>query len=97
MQIHVDDRAYDHERFRPWRLVALALKALRGLRPTTRCGGTSRYEYERDRLAFDLLNGSDLVRRWVDDPAATPADLDALAAPDEAAWRDERAPFLLYP
>ena len=28
--------------------------------------------------------------------AATPADLDALAATDEASWRDERAPDLLY-
>ena len=42
------------------------------------------YEYEHDRLAIDLINGSDLLRQWVDDPAATPADLDALAAPDEA-------------
>ena len=31
-----------------------------------------------------------------DDPASTPADLDALATPDEAAWMDERRPFLRY-
>jgi len=37
-----------------------------------------------------------LLRQWVDDPAATPADLDALAAPDERAWREERADLLLY-
>ncbi|MBL8529978.1 MAG: DUF1343 domain-containing protein, partial [Burkholderiales bacterium] len=47
--------------------------------------------------AFDLINGSELLRRWVDDPAAAPADLDALATPDEASWREEREPFLLYP
>ena len=33
---------------------------------------------------------------WVDDAAATPADLDALASPDEEAWREERRPYLLY-
>jgi len=42
------------------------------------------------------LTGSDLLRRWVDDPTAMPADLDALAEPDEAAWTRERAAVLLY-
>jgi hypothetical protein len=47
-------------------------------------------------LDIDLINGSPLLREWVDDPAATPADLEALTAADEAAWIDERRPFLLY-
>ena len=34
VQVHVEDAAfYDHEAFRPWRLFALAFKALRRLRP----------------------------------------------------------------
>ncbi|MDQ5848650.1 MAG: DUF1343 domain-containing protein, partial [Pseudomonadota bacterium] len=33
IQIHVDDAAYGHEAFRPWRLAALAFKALRAVRP----------------------------------------------------------------
>src|SRR5688572_16789702 len=33
VQIHVDDPAYDHQVFRPWRLIALAFKALRKLKP----------------------------------------------------------------
>ena len=76
--------------------MALALKALRGLRPEYPIWRDFHYEYERDRLAFDLLNGSDLLRHWVDDPSATPADLDALAAADEQSWSEERDPFLLY-
>jgi uncharacterized protein YbbC (DUF1343 family) len=96
VQIHVDDPAYDHEAFRPWRLVALMFKALRSLRPEYPLWREFEYEYERDRLAIDVLNGSDLLRRWVDDPAATPADLEALTAPDEAAWREERDAVLLY-
>jgi len=96
IQIHVDDPAYDPNGFRPWRLIALALKSLRALRPDYVLWHDSPYEYERDRLAIDLINGSDLLRRWVDDPAATPADLDALAAADEAAWLRERESVLLY-
>jgi len=96
VQLHVDDPAYDHERFRPWRLVALALKALRRLEPGYPLWREFHYEYERERLAFDLLNGTDLLRRWIDDPAATPADLESLAAADEAAWHKAREPFLLY-
>jgi uncharacterized protein YbbC (DUF1343 family) len=96
VQIHVEDRSYDHDRFRPWRLVALAFKALRTLRPDYDLWRDFEYEYEPDRLAIDVINGSDLLRTWVDDPAATPSDLDALAAPDEAAWHDERETLLLY-
>jgi uncharacterized protein YbbC (DUF1343 family) len=96
VQVHVDDGAYDHESFRPWRLQALAFKALRRLRPDAGLWRDFPYEYEHDRLAIDLINGSDLLRRWVDDPAATPADLDALALPDERAWREEREDVLLY-
>ena len=93
----MEDASYDHATFRPWRLQALAFKALRNLRPDHGLWRDFPYEYERDRLAIDLINGSDLLRRWVDDRSATPADLDALAIPDEDAWRDERRGVQLYP
>jgi uncharacterized protein YbbC (DUF1343 family) len=96
IQIHVEDVTYDHESFRPWRLLALALKALRTLRPDYDLWRDFVYEYEQDRRAIDLINGSELLQQWVDDSAATPADLDALAAADEAAWLAEREPVLLY-
>jgi len=96
IQIHVEDGVYDHECFRPWRLLALAFKALRKLQPDYTLWRDFPYEYEHDRLAIDIINGSELLRRWVDDPAATPADLDALAIPDETAWLEEREDLLLY-
>ena len=96
LQVHVDDPAYDHEAFRPWRLAALAFKALRNLRPDYDLWRDFPYEYESGRLAIDVINGSGLLRAWVDDPAASAADLEALAAPDEKAWREEREAFLLY-
>ena len=45
-QIHVDDPAYDHDAFRPWRLLALAFKALRALRPEYELWRDFPYEYE---------------------------------------------------
>jgi uncharacterized protein YbbC (DUF1343 family) len=96
MQVHVEDASYGHEAFRPWRLQALAFKALRRLHPGYELWRDFPYEYERDRLAIDLINGSDLLRHWVDDAAATPGDLDALAVPDEQAWLEERRVVLLY-
>ncbi|QJD29119.1 exo-beta-N-acetylmuramidase NamZ family protein [Methylococcus geothermalis] len=96
IHIHAETAAYDHESFRPWRLTALALKALRQLQPDYPIWRDFPYEYEFDRLAIDLINGSELLRLWVDDPAATPADLDALTRPDETSWLEEREAVLLY-
>ncbi len=89
IQIHVEGRAYDHRAFRPWRLVALAFKALRHISPGYQLWRDFTYEYEKDQLAIDLINGSDLLRLWVDDNNATPADLESLAIKDELRWSDE--------
>ncbi len=96
VQIHVDAPAYHHELFQPWRLMALAFKAVREQSPDYPLWRDFPYEYEHGRLAIDLINGSPLLREWVDDPAATPADLDALARADEAAWLAQRREFELY-
>jgi uncharacterized protein YbbC (DUF1343 family) len=96
IQLHLDDPAYDHAAFRPWRLQALAFKALRALRPDYPLWRDFPYEYERGRLAIDVINGSPLLRDWVDDPGATPGDLDLLARRDEAEWRDSIAELILY-
>jgi uncharacterized protein YbbC (DUF1343 family) len=96
IQIHVDDPSYDHGGFKPWRLIALAFKALRLLKPDYDLWRDFPYEYEKDRLAIDLINGGELLRRWVDDAAATPADLDASTNADEKSWVAERSPVLIY-
>jgi uncharacterized protein YbbC (DUF1343 family) len=96
IQIHVDGSGYDHKAFRPWRLMALVFKALRALRPDYDLWREFEYEYERDRLAIDLINGSELLRQWVDDPAAAPGDLEKLAVADEDSWREESEAILLY-
>lgn len=97
VHIHAEGGSYDHAAFRPWRVQALAFKAIRRLWPDYELWRDFPYEYEFGKLPIDVINGSPLLREWVDDAAATPADLDALVLPDEATWREERRPFLLYP
>jgi uncharacterized protein YbbC (DUF1343 family) len=94
-QIHVEGPGYDHGAFRPWRLMALALKAIKALKPDYPLWRDFPYEYET-RLAIDVINGGPLLRTWVEDAAARPGDLDAAASADEKAWRAERKRALLY-
>jgi uncharacterized protein YbbC (DUF1343 family) len=97
VQIHVEDPShYDHQAFQPWRLQALAFRAVRMQQPNYPLWRDFPYEYEHDRLAIDLINGGPGLREWVDDLSAPPEALEALAARDEAAWIDARRPYLLY-
>ncbi len=96
LQTHVEDGSYDPAAFRPWRLQALAFKALRNLEPAYALWRDFPYEYESDRLAIDLINGSELLRAWVDDRAALPGDLESLTRADELAWIEQRESVLLY-
>jgi len=96
VQIVTEGPAYDHAAFKPWRLQALAFKAIRRLDPAYDLWRDFPYEYEVGKLAIDVINGGPALREWVDTPSATPADLDAITTPDEAAWEAERAPFLRY-
>ena len=96
VQIHTEGPDYDHAAFKPWRLQASAFKAIRRLYPAYDLWRDFAYEYEFGKLAIDVINGGPALREWVDDPAATPADLEAITALDEAAWAAERAAFLLY-
>ena len=75
---------------------ALAFKSIRRLYPDYPLWRDFPYEYVLDKLAIDVINGSELLRKWVDDPNATPADLDAITKPDEDAWGQERASVLIY-
>jgi uncharacterized protein YbbC (DUF1343 family) len=96
LHIHAEGAAYDHDAFRPWRLQALAFKAIRTLHPAYPLWRDFPYEYEFGKLAIDVINGGPALREWVDDPSARAGDLDALTHPDEAAWIEERQPFLRY-
>ena len=96
LMIHAEQRFYTHHAFRPWRLQALAFKAIRNLHPDYDLWRDFPYEYEFERLAIDVINGGPSLREWVDDPSATPHDLDNLASADEASWIAMVREHLLY-
>jgi uncharacterized protein YbbC (DUF1343 family) len=94
--IHAEGPFYDHPAFRPWRLQSLGFKAIRRKYPDYDLWREFAYEYEFDKLPIDVINGSELLRRWVDDGEACPGDLDAITLPDERDWQEQRQPHLLY-
>lgn len=96
VHIHAEGPAYDHQTFRPWRLQALALKAIATLYPGYELWRDFPYEYEEGKLAFDVINGGPSLRGWVENVSATADDLDARALPDERAWSEMLEEHLLY-
>ena len=96
LQFHPEQGFYDHAAFRPWRLQALAFKAIRTLYPDYGLWRDFPYEYVFDKLAIDVINGGPALREWVDDAGAQAGDLEAVAAPDENDWRDQIASLRLY-
>ena len=96
LQIHTDFSSYDPLNFRPYRIAALILKAIRKLYPDYQIWRDFPYEYENDRLAVDLLAGGPFLRQWVDDPQAGPDALNERLSADEEKWRALQSPFLLY-
>lgn len=97
LMVHAEGRFYDHAVFRPWRLQALAFKAIRNIAPDYPLWRDFPYEYVFDKLAIDVINGGPALREWVDDRAAEPSDLDKIAAADEQDWLEETRAFRLYP
>ena len=57
VQIHTEGPAYDHDAFKPWRIQALAFKAIRRLYPDYPLWRDFAYEYEHGKLAIDVING----------------------------------------
>ncbi len=96
VHIHAEGDAYDHQAFKPWRVQALALKAIRTIFPEYDLWRDFPYEYAFGKLPIDVINGGPSLREWVDDAEAQPADLDAIASQDEREWIRRRQPFLLY-
>lgn len=97
-QIHAEMGFYDPERFKSWRVTALAFKAIRNLYPDYELwrGLDFKYEYTEGNPAIDIINGSDELRLWVDDLNATPEDLERQLNKDLDAWRDVSSAFHLY-
>lgn len=95
-QIHIDHPSYNHEKFKPYRLISLLFKALRLEQPNYEIWRNFPYEYEHDRLAIDLINGSSILREWVDDITSKISDFEKINLADEKTWEAQRKEFLIY-
>jgi uncharacterized protein YbbC (DUF1343 family) len=97
IQIHTDGSSYDHNTFRPYRLIQLYLRAVRELHPTYEIWRDHAYEYTEGLLPVDVIDGGPGLREWVDDPSRTAEERDVVLRTDERAWEEERREILLYP
>src|SRR5690606_38057204 len=91
VQIHVIDR----DAYRPAAAGVAFLAAARRVLPEAFAWRTRAYEFVADIPAIDLLAGSPALRRGIE-AGASLAELTADWAENEAAFREERAPHLLY-
>ncbi|WP_397577479.1 exo-beta-N-acetylmuramidase NamZ domain-containing protein [Sphingorhabdus sp.] len=96
VHIHAEGPSYNHDAFQPWRIQALAFKAIRRLYPEYDLWRDFPYEYEFGKLAIDVINGGPALREWVDAPDSTPDQLDAMTSANEQDWLQKRAQYLLY-
>jgi uncharacterized protein YbbC (DUF1343 family) len=91
VQLHVGDR----NTFQPVRTGLAVLAALRELAGERFDWRREPYEFVADRLAIDLLFGSDRERRALES-GRTPRDIAREWEAEEEAFRHRRRPFLLY-
>lgn len=95
-QIHTGNPGYDHESFKPFRLIILFLKALRLSHPAYTIWNNHPYEYETGRLPIDVINGGPNIREWIDDAEAKIGDIEPRLLNDEQQWTDTIHDYLLY-
>lgn len=95
-QVHTDTPAYDHDKFSPFRLTLVFLQAIKALYPQYQLWSTHDYEYERDRLPFDIINGGTFIREWIENSNASATDMDTRLQQDEQQWHDCIQDILLY-
>jgi uncharacterized protein YbbC (DUF1343 family) len=91
VQIHVLDRAA----FRPVHTGLAVLAALRDEAGPNFAWRREPYEFVTDRLAIDLLFGSDRERRALE-AGQSPKEIARVWEAEEEAFRKRRKPFLLY-
>jgi uncharacterized protein YbbC (DUF1343 family) len=91
VQLHVLDRSS----FRPVQTGLSLLIALRELSGERFAWRTETYEFVSDRLAIDLLFGSDRERRAIE-ASASPAEIIEKWQAEEEVFLRQRAPYLIY-
>lgn len=90
-QIHVTDR----QAFKPVLTGVALIEMFRRFDPAKFAWRQPPYEYEKEKLPFDILAGSDVLRGQIERGMAA-TEIAASWHDDEAAFRKLRQPYLLY-
>ena len=96
VEIIAEGRFYEPARFRPYRLVAALLKAIRLEHPGLKLWTDPPYEYEYEKTPIDVITGGTRFREWVETREATWREMERMLQADEAAWRQESASWWMY-
>ena len=96
IQLHYDSMTYKGLKAKPFRLLALLFKAIRQTHPDFALYREFTYEYVEERLAFDVINGGEKLRQWIENPKATVKALDQALKKDEGTWLKESKKYWLY-
>jgi uncharacterized protein YbbC (DUF1343 family) len=90
-QLHVTNRST----YRPVLAAAALLREFHSANPEKFAWRQPPYEYEHEKMPIDILAGSNELREHIDAGLALPAIEDSWKS-DEAAFRRDREPYLLY-
>lgn len=90
-QIHITDLNL----FRPWRLGQFLCHFFYHHLGENFEWNKLAYEYEYDRLAIDLINGSSSIRKWIE-KNGDPSELDTLEKTNRDEFMNKRAQCLIY-
>lgn len=91
VQIHVTDR----KRFKPFFTGVAVVSVARALYPSEFQWKKGVYEFEKKKLAFDLLCGTDKIRKMIEDNYPL-SEIEHFWKPDEIKFSEMRAPYMLY-
>lgn len=96
IHLHTDHVSYQHKKFKPYRFFAILFKAIRIEYPDYPLYRDFHYEYVKDRLAFDVINGGPELRNWIENKKTTVSDLETALLRDEKSWARECKKYYLY-
>ena len=74
----------------------MILKYFRQTKPDYDLWRYHEYEYEHSRIPIDVICGSDLIRKWVDEEDSTLQILEEMLTATKMEWYLAREPYLLY-
>ncbi len=91
-QLHITDQ----NKFKPWQAALLITKVLRQNLEEEFSWNQPPFEYEYEKLPFDILNGTDKIRRWIEEDDSVD-ELLKLESEGLNKYLDIRDSVLLYP